>query len=91
MRCPSVAIRRCSSTWASSRPVPVKGPAVTASAITSVALLIGLAVVLFLLEFTVTSHGLLAVGGMICFVLGAFALYTAPGSPPRPMSPWRPR
>ena len=39
-------------------------------------LLIGLAVVLFLLEFTVTSHGLLAVGGMICFVLGAFALYT---------------
>jgi len=47
-------------------------------------LLIGLAVVLFLLEFTVTSHGLLAVGGMICFVLGAFALYTAPGSPTAP-------
>ena len=47
-------------------------------------LLIGLAVILFLLEFTVTSHGLLAVGGMICFVLGAFALYTAPGSPTAP-------
>lgn len=47
-------------------------------------LLIGLAVVLFLLEFTVTSHGLLAVGGLICFVLGAFALYTAPGSPTAP-------
>ena len=47
-------------------------------------LLIGLAVVLFLLEFTVTSHGLLAVGGIICFVLGAFTLYTSPGSPTAP-------
>lgn len=47
-------------------------------------LLIGLAIVLFLLEFTVTSHGLLAVGGIICFVLGAFTLYTAPGSPTAP-------
>ena len=47
-------------------------------------ILIGLAVVLFLLEFTVTSHGLLAVGGLICFVLGAFTLYTAPGSPAAP-------
>ena len=47
-------------------------------------LLIGLAVVLFLLEFTVTSHGLLAVGGLICFALGAFALYTAPGTPAAP-------
>jgi len=47
-------------------------------------LLIGLAIVLFLLEFTVTSHGLLAVGGLICFVLGAFALYTAPGTPTAP-------
>ena len=47
-------------------------------------LLIGLAIVLFVLEFTVISHGLLFVGGLICFVLGAFALYTAPGSPDRP-------
>ena len=47
-------------------------------------LLIGLAVILFLLEFTVTSHGLLAVGGLICFVLGASALYTAPGTPTAP-------
>ena len=31
-----------------------------------------------------TSHGLLFVGGLICFVLGAFALYTAPGSPTAP-------
>ena len=47
-------------------------------------LLIGLAIVLFVLEFSVTSHGLLAVGGLICFVLGAFTLYTAPGSPTAP-------
>ena len=44
-------------------------------------LLIGLAIVLFVLEFTVTSHGLLTVGGIVCFVLGAAALYTEPGSP----------
>ena len=31
-----------------------------------------------------TSHGLLFVGGLICFVLGAFALYTAPGNPTAP-------
>jgi membrane-bound serine protease (ClpP class) len=47
-------------------------------------LLIGLAILLFALEFTVTSHGLLFVGGLICFVLGAFALYTAPGNPTAP-------
>jgi membrane-bound serine protease (ClpP class) len=47
-------------------------------------LLIGLAVVLFVLEFTVTSHGLLTVGGIICFALGASALYTAPGTPVAP-------
>jgi membrane-bound serine protease (ClpP class) len=47
-------------------------------------LLIGLAVLLFVLETTVTSHGLLAVGGLVCFVLGASALYTAPGTPTAP-------
>jgi membrane-bound serine protease (ClpP class) len=47
-------------------------------------LLIGLAILLFVLEFTVTSHGLLTVGGLVCFVLGAFALYTAPGTPTAP-------
>lgn len=47
-------------------------------------LLIGLAVALFLLEFTVTSHGLLTVGGIICFALGASALYTEPGGPTAP-------
>jgi membrane-bound serine protease (ClpP class) len=48
-------------------------------------LLIGLAIVLFALEFTVTSHGLLTVGGLICFVLGASALYTEPGDPFAPI------
>ncbi len=47
-------------------------------------ILLGLAVLLFVLETTVTSHGLLAVGGLVCFVLGAFTLYTAPGSPVAP-------
>jgi membrane-bound serine protease (ClpP class) len=47
-------------------------------------LLIGLAIALFLLEFTVTSHGLLTVGGIICFALGASALYTEPGTPTAP-------
>jgi len=47
-------------------------------------LLIGLAIVLFILEFTVTSHGLLTVGGIVCFVLGAAALYTEPGTPTAP-------
>ena len=44
-------------------------------------LLIILAIVLFILEASVTSHGLLAVGGVICFFLGASALYTVPGDP----------
>jgi membrane-bound serine protease (ClpP class) len=41
--------------------------------------LIVLAIVLFVLELTVTSHGLLTIGGLVCFVLGAAALYTEPG------------
>ena len=47
-------------------------------------LLIGLAVLLFALELTVTSHGLLFVGGLVCFVLGASALYTDPELPTAP-------
>ena len=47
-------------------------------------LLIGLGIVLFVLEFTVTSHGLLTVAGIVCFVLGAAALYTEPGTPTAP-------
>ncbi|MDQ2964609.1 MAG: nodulation protein NfeD [Chloroflexota bacterium] len=42
-------------------------------------ILLGLGLVLFALEATVTSHGLLGIGGLICFVLGASALYTEPG------------
>ena len=48
-------------------------------------ILIILALVLFGLEATVTSHGLLAVGGIVCFVLGASALYTTPGDPFGPL------
>ena len=47
-------------------------------------LLIVLAIVLFVLELTVTSHGLLAIGGLVAFVLGASALYTEPGTPTAP-------
>ena len=36
-------------------------------------LLIVLAIVLFVLELTVTSHGLLAIGGLVAFVLAAVA------------------
>lgn len=48
-------------------------------------LLIGLAIALFILEASVTSHGLLALGGVICFALGASALYTQPGDPFEPV------
>jgi len=47
-------------------------------------LLIGLAIVLFVLELTVTSGGLLTIGGLVAFALGASALYTAPGDPVAP-------
>lgn len=47
-------------------------------------LLIGLGLVLLVLEPTVTSHGLLTIGGLVCLVLGASALYTEPGSPTAP-------
>jgi membrane-bound serine protease (ClpP class) len=47
-------------------------------------LLIGLAVILFVLELSVTSHGLLTIAGIICFALGAAALYTEPGTPAAP-------
>ncbi|HLO34742.1 MAG TPA: nodulation protein NfeD [Candidatus Deferrimicrobium sp.] len=42
-------------------------------------ILIGIGILLFALEPTVTSHGLLSVGGVLCFVLGASALYTQAG------------
>ncbi len=44
-------------------------------------LLLGLGVVLFALEAHVVSHGLLTAGGIVCFLLGASALYTVPGNP----------
>jgi membrane-bound serine protease (ClpP class) len=48
-------------------------------------LLLGLGVVLFALEAHVVSHGLLTAGGIVCFVLGASALYTHPVSPTAPI------
>ena len=48
-------------------------------------LLIILAMVLFGLELTVTSHGLLGFGGIVCFALGASALFTAPVDPFAPL------
>ena len=47
-------------------------------------LLIAFAVILFVLELSVTSGGLLTVGGLVAFALGASALYTAPGDPLAP-------
>lgn len=49
-------------------------------------LLILLAVVLFGLELTVTSHGLLGAGGLVVFALGASALFTQPGDPFQPLA-----
>lgn len=49
-------------------------------------LLILLAMVLIGLELTVTSHGLLGVGGLVCFALGASALFTQPGDPFEPLA-----
>jgi membrane-bound serine protease (ClpP class) len=47
-------------------------------------LLIGLAVILFVLEVSVTSGGLLTVGGLVAFALRASAFYTAPAAPVAP-------
>ena len=48
-------------------------------------LLLGLGVILFALEAHVVSHGLLTAGGIVCFLLGASALYTVPGDPTEPV------
>ena len=48
-------------------------------------LLIILAIVLFGLELTVTSHGLLGFGGIVCFALGASVLFSAPVDPFAPL------
>src|SRR2546422_3070172 len=48
-------------------------------------LLIILAMVLFGLELTVTSHGLLGFGVLVCFALGASAPFTTPRDPFEPV------
>jgi membrane-bound serine protease (ClpP class) len=47
-------------------------------------LLIALAVILFILELSIQSHGLLTIAAIVCFALGAAALYTEPGTPTAP-------
>ncbi len=48
-------------------------------------ILLGFGFVLFVLETQIVSHGLLTAGGLVCFVLGGSALYTAPLSPGQPV------
>ncbi len=48
-------------------------------------LLIVFGMVLFGLELTVTSHGLLGFGGLVCFALGASALFSGPVDPFQPL------
>src|SRR5437773_1472655 len=48
-------------------------------------LLIVFGMVLFGLELTVTSHGLLGFGGVVCLALGLFALFTGPADPFEPL------
>jgi membrane-bound serine protease (ClpP class) len=48
-------------------------------------LLIVFGMVLFGLELTVTSHGLLGVGGVVCLALGLSALFTGPTDPFEPL------
>jgi membrane-bound serine protease (ClpP class) len=49
-------------------------------------LLILFGLVLIGLELTVTSHGLLGFGGIVCFALGASALFTEPVDPFEPLA-----
>jgi membrane-bound serine protease (ClpP class) len=49
-------------------------------------LLVIFGLVLFGLELTVTSHGLLGFGGVVCFALGASALFTGPVDPFEPVA-----
>ena len=43
-------------------------------------LFIGLGLVLFVLESSVPSHGLLSLGGLACIAVGALTLYSAPAA-----------
>ncbi len=49
-------------------------------------LLVIFGLVLIGLELTVTSHGLLGFGGLVCFALGASALFTEPVDPFEPLA-----
>lgn len=47
-------------------------------------LLLGFGLALFVADAFVTSHGILTVGGIVSFALGASALYTTPANPEGP-------
>jgi membrane-bound serine protease (ClpP class) len=47
-------------------------------------LLIGIGLILFVVDLHVLNHGLPTIAGLVCFVLGAAALYTEPGVPGAP-------
>jgi membrane-bound serine protease (ClpP class) len=47
-------------------------------------LLMGIGIILFIVDLHVTQHGLPTIAGIVCFVLGAAALYTEPGTPTAP-------
>ncbi|MCI0584157.1 MAG: nodulation protein NfeD [Chloroflexi bacterium] len=49
-------------------------------------ILIVFALVLFGLEVTVTSHGLLGFAGVVCLALGTSALFSTPGDPFQPLA-----
>ena len=49
-------------------------------------LLVVFGLVLFGLELTVTSHGLLGLGGVVCFALGASVLFSQPLDPFEPLA-----
>ncbi len=44
-------------------------------------LLIAIGLILFVIDLHVLNHGLPTIAGLVCFVLGAAALYTEPGVP----------
>ncbi len=47
-------------------------------------LLIAIGLILFVVDLHVLNHGLPTIAGLVCFVLGAAALYTEPGVPGAP-------
>ena len=47
-------------------------------------LLVGLSILMFVIDLHVVSHGVITIGGLVVFILGAGTLYSAPGTPAAP-------